>query len=133
MATLTWDWATWNWIVTYPDRFFKEQKMSEQDTKKILMDSIEAHQKAIDKAKQQLKDTEITYSRGDRFTEPNGEKCILAVDGIGLSLICLVDGNRWNSPVAVSDVFNVTQRELERMSTTSRFTRYWNSRRKIKS
>ena len=116
-----------------PNPFYKEQKMSEQDTKKILMDNIEAHQRAIDEAKQQLKDIEITYSRGDRFTRPNGEKYILAVDGIGLSLICLNDGNRWGSSVMVKDIFHVTQRELEQVSSTGTFTSYWDSRRKVKS
>ena len=106
--------------------------MSERE---ILDQSIKDHQRAIDKAKKELKGLEVTYSIGDRF-KYNGRKFILAdsESSYKVGMVGLKDGIFYNHPSQVENFQQITSEEMGRMLACSgSFVRYWDSRKKVKT
>ncbi|MCK5021251.1 MAG: hypothetical protein KAS32_29845 [Candidatus Peribacteraceae bacterium] len=103
-----------------------------KDTRKILNESIDSHQKAIDKAKRELENLEVTYSRGDRFKDRCGQKTILVICDDGRVVLCyLSNGSRWRSPTKVSCSGQITAKEMAEIGCPEYFDRYWDNRKQV--
>ena len=102
--------------------------------RKILEQSIEDHQAAIDKAREQLESLEeVTYSIGDRFN-CNKMKGVLAETGYDgkflVTMVSLQNGFSHKSSVKVQYLHEITQSELNLMCDCIK-VRYWDSQKKI--
>ena len=127
----------------HPDLFLAEirrlnkiRRSTMKTEREILDQSIEDHQRAIDKATDRIKKLdkpEVTYSIADRFRKRfDNEKFIIIIQTEGgrrvamasLSSGCLCYGSH-----EVDDSKRITQKEFEKIADTS-FIRYWDSRKK---
>ncbi|KKL81532.1 hypothetical protein LCGC14_1993870, partial [marine sediment metagenome] len=84
----------------------------------------------IDGVEYVKKDDEVTYSRGDRFKDPNGNKYLLCYHGQEgvkpcVSLTYLKDGTRNHKQVIVESTTNITEKEFANICDSGSFTRYW--------
>ncbi|MCK9530428.1 MAG: hypothetical protein M0R77_07695 [Gammaproteobacteria bacterium] len=64
------------------------------------------------------------YCRGQRFyicEEGTQEYILASITRYGMSLICLVDGNRWSEPVEVENSLRVTKDEMSRITCGSSY------------
>lgn len=102
--------------------------------RKILEESIEDHQKAIDKAKKELAALEVTYSVGDRFK--SRDKYILACTdtNYNVHLVNLAHGSHLSNSTRVENTKRITQSEFNRIlaSNLPDPVRYWDARKKVK-
>ena len=85
-----------------------------------------------DRLRQELKDSEVTYSIGDRFKEKI-RKYILCFAGQNrpdeVMLVDLTDGGVWSSGNRVGDRGRITEAELAGILGCGKFTRYWDNRK----
>ncbi len=104
------------------------------DTKQILQDSINDHQRAIDKAKKELEALNATYSIGDRFVLQGKKKVILANFKGCVGLIELETGRNWgqNYSSKVVDIHRITKREMGSIWGGDNTIRYWDNRKQVK-
>ena len=80
---------------------------------------------------QQIADSEVTYSIGDRFKGPTGCKCIIATTYRGVGMLYLATGCLSAGVYVVSDSHRITQRELEQFEGDKK-TRYYDARKQCK-
>ena len=103
----------------------------EMINKQILVELIEAGKVAERKLKD-LEEREVTYSIGDRFKKYS-EKYILTPSGhYGQVILCsLVTGNGWSGNKQVLDCTRISETEMKDIFSTGKFTRYWDSQKKV--
>ncbi len=107
----------------------KDRKMT---NKKKAREAVAEAQKELEKAQKLLKDSEVTYSIGDRFKSGRTKKILVVTTGCGLgnkaSLTNLTSGHSLSS-AKVEDLNKITQAELNAIGVGG-FSRYWDSQRK---
>ena len=84
---------------------------------------------------QQIADSKVTYSIGDRF-KGKGGKLIIVHSGEErphkVQLVRLSSGRCWTSGVEIKDIGCITALEAKRMFGCRSFTRYWDARKQCK-
>lgn len=97
---------------------------NEKDVKKL--------KEGGDRLRQELKDSEVTYSIGDRF-KGQCRKYILCWSGQGrpneAMLVDLTDGGVWSSGNRILDKSRITEAELVGILGRGKFTRYWDNQK----
>ena len=80
-------------------------------------------------AKAQLAKMDETYSIGDRFVKGTRKALLVNVEGI-IAFIALDTGGFWGSPTReIGNIHKISQAEIENICP--RFTRYWDSQKKL--
>jgi len=89
--------------------------------------------KEIEDIERQIADSEVTYSIGDRFKSPDGDKTIL-VSAANLQVVMayLKSGSRDSDLRAVTCWHKIPEAEFNRILDFEEFTRYWDARKKCK-
>ena len=88
---------------------------------------------------QQIADSEVTYSRGDKLKGFDGEYIIaftghlnVAKETPTVGLVCIKDGSAWQSRTVVKDTCRITSEEFAQLCSDRKFTRYWDARKQCK-
>ena len=102
-------------------------EQAERD-KELAMFNAEAE---ISRIRQQIADSEVTYSIGDRFTLFNTKRMLVEVDG-RVSMIALDDGCHQARSGKVGSFERITQSEFDELRNGCKYTRYWDSRKQCK-
>ena len=98
----------------------------------VLDAIVESHDKVIADLKQQIADSEITYSIGDRFTF-GGCKRLLVSIGAGKATLVSLAGGKWQvEHIRPKDLLRITQAEFADMCGTLKYVRYWDNLKQCK-
>ena len=81
--------------------------------------------------KKELKDSEVTYSIGDRFIDGCEKLILVRAEVNKVQLACLYDGDYWchGHPIEVKNVRQITQAEIIQIFKDENFTRYQTTRK----
>ena len=98
----------------------------------IAKKRVQSAEEELKRAKAELSvlvDDEVTYSVADRFKHKNGGKWMLILHcSEKVSMVSLKGGVVYKDGIEVSDEFNITPKELIKITSTgSWFTRYWDN------
>jgi hypothetical protein len=93
----------------------------------------------IESLMDEIADTEVTYSRGDRFTSANSEYALsftgfqsITKEVPTVGLTDLKDGGTWKARTIVEDCCRISSKEFTLLCGDRTFTRIWDSRKQEK-
>jgi restriction endonuclease S subunit len=93
--------------------------------------SNETFDTEIASIRQQIADSEVTYSIGDRFKSGSGKKSIIATTYKGVGMLYLACGCLSAGIYEVDDSHKITQSELDQFMGEDK-VRYWNHAKQCK-
>lgn len=98
----------------------------------IQIGTMELMDREIANLEQQIADSEVTYSMGDKFRIDLDEYLLCQTDASYIAMIKIETGNRSLDPVKVEDTYAVTLAEMQRVCTIDKYVRYWDARKQKK-